>query len=100
MDIKDRVGQTLFKVIDEVNGLLPAGQRLEKSLEEVLTGPKAKIDSLGLINFILTSERLVQQDFGVAVTLTNGAALMSSDNETLKIAAIQNYICETLAQTK
>ena len=100
MDLETQVGKTLFKVIDEVNQLLPEEAHLRKSMDEALTGPKAKIDSLGLINFILTSERVVEQEFGKQVTLTDGAALMKSDDAALTIGTIKEYLCEKLAKKK
>ncbi len=98
MNLETRVDETLFKVVDEVNQLLPREAHLEKSMEESLTGPQAKIDSLGLINFILTSEKMVQEEFGKRIILTDGAALIKSDDITLTIGTVKNYICKRLVK--
>lgn len=100
MDLETRVGKTLFKVIDEVNQLLPEEAQLKKTMGEALTGPKTKIDSLGLINFILTSERAVEQEFGKLVTLTDSSVLMKGDNITLTVGSIKDFLCERLADGK
>ena len=97
MDLEKRVGEILFRVIDEVNQMLPEEGRLEKSLKAALTGSQAAIDSLGLINFILATERMIEQEFGRAVPLTDGSALMKNETITLTLGMIKDYLCEKLA---
>jgi acyl carrier protein len=50
--------------VDDVNLQLPADGRLEKSLQEVLVGEKSKLDSLGMVNFLVAVEEKLEAELG------------------------------------
>lgn len=64
-----KIEATIFKVIDEVNNILSKDQILEKSRETVLLGHNSKLDSIGLINFIISLEQKIEEDFNTKVSL-------------------------------
>ncbi|MEK9627498.1 MAG: hypothetical protein VW455_00605 [Nitrospinota bacterium] len=66
---KEEITQTIFNSIDEVNNILTDEMKLEKSQETLLTGENGKLDSLGLINFIVEVEGRVQKEFGLDLNL-------------------------------
>lgn len=63
-----RVTHAIFRAVEEVNRQLPKKRRLEKSTETVLYG---ELDSLGLVNLIVETEQKVEEQFGMAITLTD-----------------------------
>ncbi|SVD48858.1 uncharacterized protein METZ01_LOCUS401712, partial [marine metagenome] len=53
---EERILQTIFEVVDEVNKMLPEEERLEKLSGTLLAGDEGGLDSLGLITFIVEVE--------------------------------------------
>jgi hypothetical protein len=49
----DGVLRVMYDSIAEVNLQLPEHQRIEKSLTTILLGDGGRLDSLGLVNFIV-----------------------------------------------
>lgn len=66
---KERVIATLFEALDELNPQLPEEHRLEKSLDTPLIGKATKLDSLGLLMMINTTEARLQKLYGTEVEL-------------------------------
>lgn len=46
----------IYRAVDEVNLLLPADKRLEKSEATPIVGDSASLDSLGFLNFMMLAE--------------------------------------------
>ena len=67
---RERVQRLLYEAVDEVNLGLSAEERLPKSPEVVLAGDAGRLDSLGLINFVVAAERRLRQEFQAEVSLT------------------------------
>ena len=53
---KEKITQTIFDAVEEVNILLSEEERLEKLPETLLASEKGNLDSLGLINFIVENQ--------------------------------------------
>jgi len=70
METRDRVQRLLYEAIDEVNLGLSEDERLQKSSDVVLVGNAGRLDSMGLINFILAAERKLQTEFQTDLSLT------------------------------
>jgi hypothetical protein len=70
VDTLRRVERLLYEAVDEVNLGLGADERLQKSPDVVLVGDAGRLDSLGLINFIVAAERRLQTEFQAGVSLT------------------------------
>ena len=77
MEVNDRVKKVVYAAIDEVNLLLPEEQRLEHDPSTPLVGENGRLDSLGVVNLIVTTEQKVQAEFKSVVSLTE---MMSAEN--------------------
>lgn len=75
--MRSRVLQLIFSAIDEVNQQLPPQGRVAKSETAVITGSDGSLDSLALLNLIVTAEGLVDAALHTSVSLAS--ALMESD---------------------
>ena len=82
MDQYDNIISIIFRAIDEVNQLLPTERRLEKSCETVLSNKFAQgvLDSLGMVNFIIALEQLIDQEKGVSVSLADDLIISQQHN--------------------
>ena len=68
--------------LDELNRQRPSNDQLPTDENTPLSGPGAKLDSLGLITLIVSLEEKISSRFGVTVSLSD-AALMQTDNSPL-----------------
>lgn len=96
---RDAVLQVMFAVIDEVNETLPADQQLEKSVETHLFDKQGKLDSLGLVNFIVSLEQGVADEFGLAVTLADEKAFSRETSPFRTVDSLTDYVMERLKST-
>lgn len=89
---KEDITEAVFKAIDEVNALSPKEMQLRKSADAPLFGPKGNLDSLGLINLMVATERELESRSGAQVNIANEAA-MSRPNEIFEtVNTLVDYI--------
>jgi len=71
----DRVRRAVMRAVEDVNEQLPADDRLPVSSDAVLfdesQGTVGGLDSLGLVNLIVATEERIEEEFGVAINLTD-----------------------------
>ena len=72
---KDQVARIVLKAIDELNATLPDDQQVAKALTTRLLGCAGQVDSLGLVNLIVSVEQKVQEAFDVIVVLADEKAM-------------------------
>lgn len=89
---RSRVQKTVFEAIDDVNGLLLPAQRLSKSVETFLTGNDSVLDSLGLVNLIVATERKVEEEFGVGITLVSQESMSRPESPFRSVGALAEYV--------
>jgi acyl carrier protein len=92
MAINEGVTQAVFSAVDEVNQQLPKEQQLEKSIGTVLVGQSGKLDSLGLVNLIVTVEQKIEEEFGITITLTDDEAMSQEDSPFETIGKLIDYV--------
>lgn len=66
-----RLLQFLYEVLDEINQERAPEEKIGKSPHTVLMGSSAKLDSLGLINLIVSAEDKFQRTFGRRLSLSD-----------------------------
>ncbi len=89
---RERVIQTIFDAIDELNQQLSAEQKVEKSLDTVLFGRSGQLDSLGLVNLIVMTEQNIEVEFGVPINLADEKAMSQKDSPFKTIEKLADYI--------
>ena len=90
---EDRICRVIYSAVDEVNLSLPDGERLEKKADAVLVGQDGRLDSLGLINFVVAAEQKLLEEFHTTVSLTD--LVMTQDQGRYRTLGA---LCETVAQ--
>ena len=98
MTLKEQVSQIIFDTIEEINQQLPEGSRLQKSKETILLGKNGKLDSLGLVNFIVATEQRVEDELGTIITLADEKAMSQKVSPFKSINTLINYITELLEE--
>ena len=87
---KEKILQTVFGAVDEVNEMLAEEERLEKLPDTLLVGDEGSLDSLGLINFIVAVEGRVRKDFGLTLNLIE--ALEAPEEPLKSIGRLAEFI--------
>ena len=80
MTNNEKIIQLIFSVVDTVNQQLPPEQRLEKSVDTVLFGRFAKLDSLGLVNLIVATEEKIEIELEETITLADERAMSQKNS--------------------
>jgi len=68
-NVKDRLQDTLFACIDELNRELGKSQQLEKSLSSILFGENGGLDSLALVSLQMILEEKLTEAFDMDLVL-------------------------------
>ena len=95
---KETVLQTIYNVVDEMNMELPEELLMEKSKDFVLFGRSGKLDSLGLVTFIVAVEQKFQEDLGVTVTLADERAMSQKRSPFATIGTLADYTFDLLKE--
>jgi acyl carrier protein len=98
MTTDERVVKAIFNAIDEVNQQLPREQRLEKSTQTVLLDDSGKLDSLGLVNLIVSTEQNIEEEFGIAISLVDEEALSRENGPFRDVSTLLCYIARILGE--
>ncbi len=89
---RSRVQKTIFAALDDVNGLLLPSQRLLKSVDTILMGNDSILDSLGLVNLIVATERKVEEEFGAGITLVSQESMSRPESPFRSVGALAEYV--------
>jgi hypothetical protein len=88
----EKITQMLFSVIDELNQLRPVEEHLKTDLAEPLIGDFGKLDSAGLINFIVLTEQKTCEEFDVPILLTDERTLSQVHQVFADLGTLADYI--------
>jgi acyl carrier protein len=95
---KEMILHAIGLAIDEINERSVAGIKLDKTPETVLFGRTGRLDSLGLVNLIVATERNIMNLFGVAVTLADERALSQNHSPFANIGSLADYVLLRLGE--
>jgi acyl carrier protein len=90
--MNDKITQTLFTVIDELNQLRPREEHLTKDLQTPLAGDVGRLDSAGLINLIVLTEQKIAQELGRPILLTDDRTMSQINVVFRTLGSLADYI--------
>jgi hypothetical protein len=94
----EKVRQTVFSVIDELNEQLPAAQRLVKDDSTALVGPDGSLDSLGVVNLVALLEQRIESDFNTSISLIDAPLVEDASVHLMNVASLTRYLTSVLAE--
>ena len=92
MELKEKITQLILKVIDELNEQLQPEQNLDKAIETIIVGKGGKLDSLGLVNFIVAVEQMIEDEFEVPIILADERAMFQNQSPFRTVGTLAEYI--------
>lgn len=96
---KQKVAEAIYKAIDEVNQQLPQDRRLPQSPDTVLAGPAASLDSLGLVNLIVVTEEMIEEEFDQLINIADQKAMSQENSPFRTVGTLTEYIASLLQET-
>jgi acyl carrier protein len=98
MDKVTQVTQAIFNAIDEVNTSLPPDRQLTKSSETTLFGRGGSLDSLGLVNFVVTTEKHLEEALHTPVSLADEKAMSQRNSPFRTVGSLVAYVCTLMEE--
>ena len=95
---KKQIIELIFEAFDEINPLLPEDKKLEKNIKTEIYGANGILDSLGLVNFIVIMEEILERKLGVSVILSNENTLSQTSNLFKSVDEFSNYLINLLEE--
>ena len=98
--MKQKITQIINVAVDEVNEYAPENQQVAKDTTAALWGASGSLDSLALVNFIVSIEQKLQQKFNQHITLLDNENVFSNQEQSpfSSIGALCIYIEKLLAE--
>ena len=97
---QETIIRVIFDAIDETNEQLPIDQKVVKSTDTVLFGKSSELDSLGLVNLIISAEQKLEEEFGVNLTLADERAMSQKNSPFRTVISLAEYISLLLKENE
>ncbi len=88
--------QIIFNAIDELNQELAEEKHVLKSEDTVLFGKSSSLNSLGLVNLIMLTEELLEEEAGVSLTLGDEKAMSQKQSPFKTVSSFADHISTLL----
>jgi len=98
MEQMEKILAVIYRAVDEVNEGLAEDEQMEKSPSTALYGKASKLDSLGLVNLIVSAEQELADEFDVTITLADEKAMSQKNSPFLSIESLANYVASLLEE--
>lgn len=92
----ERIQVCIYNSIDEWNKNSKEDTKLAKSEDTVLMGENSKLDSLGIVNFIVSVEENIEDEFDQSILLADEKAMSSEESPFANIKSLTVYISNLL----
>jgi len=89
----ERIEAAILEAVDEVNLTLPDSMQLERTADSVIFGRGGKLDSLGLVNFVLAVEEKLAA-LGLNVSLTDERAMSRTRSPFRSVKSLSAFVEE------
>lgn len=94
---REQIGACVLAAIDTLNPQLEADRQIERSLTARLFGREAPLDSLGLVNLIVTVEEQLSDDLDLTITLANEKAMSRRTSPFRSADVLIDFIVEMIS---
>src|SRR5213594_191154 len=94
----ERILKAVYDAIDELNGQLPPGVFVEKSLDAPLYGATGKLESLDIVTLVMEVEEKINAEFGTDITIADEHLLSKQKSPFSSLRTLIEYLEEVLKQ--
>ena len=86
------VAEIIYEAIDELNEEISGSKKISKEPDTVLFGHDSLLDSLGLVNLIITVEGLITDKFDLNITIVNEKAMSQKNSPFKSVQTLSDFI--------
>lgn len=97
---RERVEKAVYEAIDELNGQLPAGTKIDKDPDAILYGKTGRLESLDFVALIVEVETKIQNEFGVEFFLTDENLLSKESSPFTTVGTLVEHIQAVLDENE
>ncbi len=90
MSDAEKLERAIYAAVDELNGQLPKGVHVEKTLDAPLYGKGGKLESIDVVGLIIEVEEKIKEEFGIAITIADERAVSEQNSPFL----ISDDVCQ------
>lgn len=87
-----KIENLIFNAVEEINSQLPDEKQLNKSTKTTLFGREGNLDSLELVNLVVTIEQNIEDIFDLNITIADERAMSQQHSPFRTIGSLTNYI--------
>ena len=91
------ISRLIYETIDEINEQSPPDRKIGKSEQTVIVGEGSALDSLGIINFLVSLEERVAAFTGRSVNLLDDDVLSDPAHPLRTLALIEKFVSEQIS---
>ncbi|MED4454441.1 hypothetical protein [Metabacillus fastidiosus] len=88
--------EIIYPSFDEIRDLVEDPEQLKFSLDTVLFGSNATLDSLALVSLIVAIEERIEEKTGFLVTLADDKAMSRKSSPFRNVSSLSEYIEEII----
>ena len=93
------VEKIVFTAVEELNASLPEDRRVPVAAETRLIGEGGSLDSIGLVDLILSVETKVSDAGGGAITIADEKAFSQKQSPFLSLGTLTDYVTSLLSNS-
>jgi D-alanine--poly(phosphoribitol) ligase subunit 2 len=93
---KQKITELIYSAFDTINEELPKKNRLEKKNDEIIFGDGGKLDSLGLVNLIVSIESIIDEELDKQIVIANEKAMSMKNSPFRNVDTLAEFILELL----
>jgi D-alanine--poly(phosphoribitol) ligase subunit 2 len=90
--MKKKIIEIIFSIINDMNKESEDKIEIKSETDTQLYGDGGQLDSIGLINLIVTLEQEIEDEFDTSVTLADERALTQKQSPFQTVDSLANYI--------
>ena len=90
--MKKKIEYLIISAVKEINERLPQEQQLAQSTKTVLFGKDEKLDSLALVNLVVSIEQNIEDEFDINITIADERAMSQKHSPFRTIGTLADYI--------
>ena len=98
MSDAEKLERAIYAAVDELNGQLPKGVHVEKTLDAPLYGKGGKLESIDVVGLIIEVEEKIKEEFGIAITIADERAVSEQNSPFLTVGTLTKYVANLLKE--
>ena len=96
MEDISKITKLVFDAVTTINDQVDEDLKLNLARDTVLFGEESKLDSIGLVNLIVTVEQNIEDEFDISLTLADEEAMSQEQSPFRSIGALIDYVTKLL----